>query len=61
MKVSEILRILKKDGWFLDREGKKHSIYKHKTKKGRVIVPRHPSAELKTGTELSILKEAGLK
>lgn len=61
MKVSEILRILKKDGWFLDREGKKHSIYKHETKKGTVIVPRHPSAELKKGTELSILKEAGLK
>lgn len=61
MKVSELLKILKKDGWYLEREGKKHSIYVHLIKEGLLIIPRHPSSELKKGTEQSILKKAGLK
>ncbi|GIM52049.1 addiction module toxin, HicA family protein [Capnocytophaga cynodegmi] len=61
MKVSEMLRLLKEDGWFLYREGKKHSLYKHETKTDTVILPRHPATELKKGTEQSILKQAGLK
>ncbi len=61
MKVSEMVKILKKDGWYILREGSKHTIYIHETKVGSVIVPRHPSAELKKGTEQSILKQAGLK
>lgn len=61
MKVNEMLKILIKDGWYLERQGSNHSLYVHKTKSGRVILPRHPSAELKKGTEQSILKQAGLK
>lgn len=61
MKVSEMLKILVKDGWYLLREGSNHSLYIHPIKTGRVILPRHPSAELKKGTEQSILKQAGLK
>ncbi len=56
-----MVKILKKDGWYILREGSKHTIYIHETKVGSVIVPRHPSAELKKGTEQSILKQAGLK
>ncbi|WP_392420175.1 type II toxin-antitoxin system HicA family toxin [Capnocytophaga canis] len=56
-----MLRLLKEDGWFLHREGKKHSLYKHETKAGTVILPRHSATELKKGTEQSILKQAGLK
>ncbi|MEE6129186.1 type II toxin-antitoxin system HicA family toxin [Chryseobacterium arthrosphaerae] len=61
MKVSEMLKILKKDGWYLHRNGAKHDLYVHDTKDGSVTVPRHPSTELKKGTEQSILKAAGLK
>lgn len=61
MKVSEILKILKKDGWYLEREGGRHSLYVHPTKEGTVVIPRHPSSELKKGTEQSILKQAGLR
>ena len=32
MKVSEMLRVLKKDGWYLYREGRNHSMYRHNTK-----------------------------
>ncbi|MDO9795041.1 type II toxin-antitoxin system HicA family toxin, partial [Glaesserella parasuis] len=37
-----------------------HHQFKHPTKQGRVTVP-HPKKDLKKGTELSILKQAGLK
>lgn len=61
MKVSEILKILKKDGWYLYRNGSKHDIYRHPTKENQIPVPRHKGQELAKGTEQSILKDAGLK
>lgn len=60
-KVSELLRKLKKDGWYLHRHGKKHDLYRHPTKKSELVIPRHGSKELAKGTLNSILKEAGLK
>ncbi|WP_223560190.1 type II toxin-antitoxin system HicA family toxin [Chryseobacterium lathyri] len=61
MKVNEVVRVISDDGWFLHRHGANHDVYKHTTKKGFVIVPRHGAKELKKKTELSILKSAGLK
>ncbi len=61
MKVSQLLKVLEKDGWFLRKHGKKHDLYVHPTKEGVLIIPRHPGSELKKGTEESILKAAGLK
>lgn len=61
MKANQAVKILKKDGWYLLRHGKKHDLYVHPTKEGSVIIPRHPTTELRKGTELSILKSAGLK
>lgn len=61
MKISQLLRVLTKDDWFLRKHGKKHDSYVHPTKDGILIVPRHPGAEMKKGTEESILKAAGLK
>ncbi|WP_373496152.1 type II toxin-antitoxin system HicA family toxin [Aquiflexum sp.] len=61
MKVSEILKILTKDGWYLFKNGKKHDLYRHPTKPGQIPIPRHQSQELRKGTEQSILKDAGLK
>ncbi len=60
-KISELLRKLNKDGWYLDRHGKKHDIYIHATKEGKLILPRHGSKEIAKGTLNSILKKAGLK
>ncbi len=60
MRVNEMLKILKKDGWYLYKHGGNHDIYVHDTKDGQIIIPRHPSKELKKGTEQSILKSAGL-
>jgi predicted RNA binding protein YcfA (HicA-like mRNA interferase family) len=61
MKVSEILRLLLEDGWYLAASRGSHRQFKHPTKAGRVTVPGKPSDDLAPGTLSSILKQAGLK
>ncbi len=61
MKVSEILRLLFQDGWFLVATRGSHRQFKHALKSGRVTVPGKPSDDLAAGTQNSILKQAGLK
>jgi len=61
MKVSEVLRLLQADGWFLATSRGSHRQYKHSSKSGRVTVPGKPSDDLAPGTLNSILKQAGLK
>jgi predicted RNA binding protein YcfA (HicA-like mRNA interferase family) len=60
MKVSEILRLLHEDGWYLVATRGSHRQFKHPTKSGRVTVPGKPSADLAPGTLNSILKQSGL-
>jgi predicted RNA binding protein YcfA (HicA-like mRNA interferase family) len=60
MKFSELYKILEKDGWKLERT-KKHHVYAHPVKKGKIPVGKHGSQEVATGTLNSILKLAGLK
>jgi predicted RNA binding protein YcfA (HicA-like mRNA interferase family) len=59
--VSELLRVLHRDGWFLVRTRGSHRQFKHATKRGRVTVSGKPSHDLSPGTLISILKQAGLK
>lgn len=61
MKVSEVLRMLHEDGWFLVATRGSHRQFKHLTKAGRVTVPGKPSDELAPGTLSSVLKQSGLK
>jgi len=61
MKVSEILRIIQDDGWFLVATRGSHRQYRHPTKTGRVTVPGKPSDDLAPGTLNSILKQSGLR
>lgn len=61
MKISELLKILKKDGWYLHRNGGGHDIYRHPIKPNQIVIPRHGSKEIAKGTEQRILKDAGLK
>ena len=61
MKVSELLRLLYTDGWFLVATRGSHRQFKHLAKPGRVTVPGKPSDDLAPGTLNSILKQAGLK
>jgi predicted RNA binding protein YcfA (HicA-like mRNA interferase family) len=61
MKVGDMLKMLKADGWYLVVTVGSHRQFKHPTKLGRVTVPGKPSDDLTLGTENSILKQAGLK
>jgi len=61
MKVSDVLRLLQEDGWWLVAARGSHRQFKHPTKPGRVTVPGKPSDDLAPGTFNSVLKQAGLK
>ena len=61
MKVPEVLRTLRADGWYLVATRGSHRQVKHPTKLGRVTVAGKPSDDLSPGTLSSILKQAGLK
>jgi len=61
MKVSEILRLLTSDGWFLVAIGGSHRQFRHPLKPGRVTVAGKPSDDAAPGTFNSVLKQACLK
>jgi len=61
MKISEMLELLKADGWFLVAIRGSHRQFKHASKPGRVTVAGRPGQDLAPGTRNSILKQAGLK
>ena len=61
MKVKEILALIEKDGWILNRTKGSHRQFKHPTKKGLVTVSGKQSDEIAPGTLNSIMKQAGLK
>ena len=60
MKVSELIRILKDDGWSLSRTKGSHRQFKHSSKKGLVTVAGKESDDVRKGTLGSILRQAGL-
>ena len=62
MKIREVLKLLKKDGWELARQKGSHKQFRHPIKSGLVTVPDHgKNVDLAKGTANSILKQAGLK
>ena len=61
MKIKEILKILKKEGWFLARTKGSHRQYKHPEKTGLVTISGKLSDEIAKGTLNSIYKQARLK
>ena len=61
MKVRDVLKLLRDDGWYLARQRGSHQQYKHPTKRGLVTVAGKPNDDLAPGTLNSILKQAELK
>lgn len=61
MKVRDVILLIEKDGWYLDRTRGGHRQYKHAIKTGLVTIPGKPGDDLAPGTLGSILKQAGLK
>jgi len=61
MKSSELLKIMKKDGWYEVRQKGSHIIMQHPTKPNSITVPFHASKEVKTGMLQAILKMADIQ
>ena len=61
MKVCELIKRIKSNGWRLDEHGSSHDFYRHPTKPNTIPVPRHQSQEINPKTAHKILKDAGLK
>jgi len=60
-KIRDVIRMLEKDGWKLERTRGSHRQYRHPAKPGTVTVPGHPGDDVAPGTLNSIKKQAGLK
>jgi predicted RNA binding protein YcfA (HicA-like mRNA interferase family) len=60
MKIREVLRVLSKDGWYLDRTRGSHRQLRHPAKKGTVTVAGAPSGDIHPKTLKSILRQAEL-
>jgi predicted RNA binding protein YcfA (HicA-like mRNA interferase family) len=60
MKVRDVLKKLRKDGWVLVRQKGSHRQFHHPTKPGAVTVAGRPSLDLDPKTEKSILRQASL-
>ena len=56
-----MLKLIKRDGWYLVRTRGSHRQFKHDDKPGLVTVPGKPGDDLAAGTYNSVLKQAGLK
>lgn len=57
---TEIMRILRKDGWFLVEVHGSHHQFKHPTKPGRVTL-KHPDKDIPIKTLRRIEEQSGLK
>jgi len=60
MKIRELLKLLKNDGWELVRTRDSHRQFRHPAKTGKVTVPGHPNDDVRPRTLDSVLKQAGL-
>ncbi|HWB19721.1 MAG TPA: type II toxin-antitoxin system HicA family toxin [Phycisphaerales bacterium] len=63
MKYRDVIKLLERDGWNLDRTIGSHLQYRHPAKLGTVTVPSGGKLnhDVPPGTLNSILKQAGLK
>ena len=60
-KVSDIIRMLLEDGWYLHSQNGSHRQFKHPEKTGKVTVNGKPSDTLSQEILNSIFKQAGWK
>ncbi|WP_229905559.1 type II toxin-antitoxin system HicA family toxin [Lentzea cavernae] len=58
--MSEIVKLLEADGWYLVRTKGSHRQFHHPSKPGTVTIAGKPSTDLPIGTERSIRKQAGI-
>ena len=61
MTTAELIRLLKKNGCYLVRNGANYDIYQSPITGKLFSVGRHAKEEVRTGTLKGILKDAGIR
>lgn len=61
MKVREVIKLIERDGWQLERQRGSHRIYRHGSKQGIVVVAGARGRDVRAGTLGGILRQAGMK
>jgi len=61
MKSSELLRLIKKAGWYEVRQAGSHIILKHPDHVHTITFPDHGSKEIGKGIAEKLKKQAGIK
>jgi predicted RNA binding protein YcfA (HicA-like mRNA interferase family) len=61
VKVREVLRLIRWDGWVLKNQEGSHRQFVHPTKPGKVTIAGHESDEVPPKTQKSIMKQAGIE
>ncbi|MDE0636907.1 MAG: type II toxin-antitoxin system HicA family toxin [Candidatus Poribacteria bacterium] len=61
MKVRQLIKLLQKDQWVLNRTKGSHRQFKHPTKSGTVTVAGNLGEDVPKGTLNNVLKQAGLQ
>ena len=56
----QMCKVLERHGWMLSRTKGSHCIYKKTGKAAIITVPVHGNKDLRTGTQATIMKDAGL-
>ena len=61
MKVRDVLKMLRGDGWQLKNQQGSHRQFVHPHQAGESQLPGHESDEMPPKTMMSIMKQAGLQ
>ena len=61
MKVRELIKLIKDDGWYHIKTKGSHQQFKHPTKSGKVTVPGNMGKDVPKGTLKSVLKQADIQ
>jgi predicted RNA binding protein YcfA (HicA-like mRNA interferase family) len=59
LKVRDVLKRLRKEGWYIARQSGSHRVFRHAENPGIVVVAGHPAKDLPLGTLKHILEQAG--
>jgi predicted RNA binding protein YcfA (HicA-like mRNA interferase family) len=60
IKARQLIKVVKKLGFELDRQSGSHAIYYRKSDKRRIVIPTHAGKDIKPKTLFSIIKDINL-
>lgn len=61
LKISDVLKAIQNDGWYISNQRGSHRQFKHPTKKAKVTITGKPSDDVWGALLKSIERQSGLK